>query len=372
MNFFVKKITAAFLSFAFLFVLFVPALSGAANLTALSDTMSRLEDSGGGDIKSDHAIEMTTPTGVTSGQTIVVTFPSDFDGSNDGDGALDFSDVDLKEDTTPDGVCDGTDETLVASGATTSQWNAAFSGTENRVLTFTSGGGSAVIAAASEICILIGENATGGSGNSQYINPSSTGTKVITVAAGADSGSISIVIIDDDTVNITATVDQTISFSISDTAIGFGTLAVGTGRWATGDATGGNASGTTPTAAHTMAVATNAGSGYTITYRGATLTAGSNTIDAAAGIDEDSDGTPGTEQFALSFSTDGNATIASGYQRDSAADFSFVAGTTTTVVSETVATATETISASYLANISTTTEAGSYSTDITYVATANF
>jgi predicted secreted protein len=119
-------------------------------------------------------------------------------------------------------------------------------------------------------------------------------------------------------------------------------------------------------------VATNAASGWTLTYSGATLTSGGNTITDAATIDEDSDGTPGTEQFGISASTNGDSTIATGYLRDSAADFDFVPNTTTTLASEAVATATETISISYLANISGATEPGSYSTTLTYIATGNF
>src|SRR3989344_2170322 len=158
---------------AMLAILIGPPLqvANAAALTSKSDAMSRLEVSVADSPLSDHAIQFTTPTGVASTQTIVITFPSDFDGSNDGQGALDFSDVDLLEDTTPDAVCDGTAETLVTSGPTSSEWSAVFSGTENRVLTFTSGGASAIIAAASQVCVKIGENATGGAANSQYINP---------------------------------------------------------------------------------------------------------------------------------------------------------------------------------------------------------
>jgi hypothetical protein len=82
-----------------------------------------------------------------------------------------------------------------------------------------------------------------------------------------------------------------------------------------------------------------------------------------------------TEQFAIAASTDGDATIASGYDHNAVAgsrDWNFVASTTTTLASETVPTATETLSMFYLANISALTEAGSYASTITYNATANF
>ena len=123
-----------------------------------------------------------------------------------------------------------------------------------------------------------------------------------------------------------------------------------------------------------MAISTNANNGYAITYNGATLTSGSNTIDVAS-ITNDADGTPGTEEFGMGFSTDGDATIATGYDHNATPanrDWAFVDSTTTTVVSETGPTATETISAFYLANIAGNTEAGNYSTSITYIATATF
>ncbi|MBI4426671.1 MAG: helix-turn-helix domain-containing protein [Candidatus Kerfeldbacteria bacterium] len=165
---------------------------------------------------------------------------------------------------------------------------------------------------------------------------------------------------------------HTISFSVSDNAVGFGSLSTSTGRWATGDALGTNASaGSTPTAAHTLSVATSGTSGYAVTYLGALLSSGANTISAAT-ITSDSDGAPGTEQFGVSASTDGNATIASGYARGANSSWNFVPDATTTLVSESVSTTTETVSVSYLGNITGTTEAGSYSTVITYIMTATY
>ncbi len=350
------------------------APSAYATVTNASDALSRLGLSDGTPIVlSDHAIQFTTSLGVASAQTIVITFPADFDGTTTGDstGPLDFSDVDLFEDTTPDAVCDGTAETLVASGATSSQWNAVFSGTENRILTLTSGGATAIIVAASQVCLMIGENAVGGTANSQYENPTTSGAKVITVAAGSEaSKNITVNILADDQVAVTATVDNSLTFAIQgDNAIVFGSLVTANARFA-GDSAGTN--GPTSASAHTMTIATNAATGYSITYNGATLTAGTPTISVAT-ITGDEDGTPNSEQFAIGFTRSGDATIASAYNQVTPTfNYSFVASTTTTIVSESVATATETISAFYLANIAGTTEAGSYSTAITYVATANF
>jgi hypothetical protein len=186
-----------------------------------------------------------------------------------------------------------------------------------------------------------------------------------------DSGSLALDFVTDDSVNVSATVDAQISFTISDTAIGFGPLAVANVRYATADATG---SDTDSAAAHTMAVATNAATGYAVTYNGPTLTSGANTIDVAA-ITNDADGTAGAEQFAMGFSTSGDATITAAYDHNAVAgsrDWAFVASTTTSIASEIAPTATETISAFYLANIAATTQPGTYQTDITYIATGTF
>ncbi len=323
---------------------------------------------------ADVTLQFTVPTGVdASTDTITITFDS---GYNLGTFALTDYDFEVGN----SGTCASasfTDKTLAASAAATT-WGIATTGTPKTVVTLTapSDATTGEVTAGRCVQLLIGSGATaGGAGATVVTNPSAGNYDVdITSELGTtdDSGSGSISIIADEQVAVSATVDPTITFTVDDNTIGFGALSTSTGRWATGDTLGGNASaGSTPTAAHTMTLATNALSGYAITYNGATLTSGSNTIDVAS-ISSDSDGTPNSEQFALSASTSGNATIASGYARGANSTWNFVASTTTTLVSETVATATETISLSYLGNIAATTEAGSYSTTVTYIATAVF
>lgn len=161
-------------------------------------------------------------------------------------------------------------------------------------------------------------------------------------------------------------VPQALTFSLSDSSVGFGSLAVGGARYATGDTLG---SGTL-TSAHTMSFSTNAPGGYAITYRGPTLTSGGNTISAAT-ITGDTNGTPGSEEFALSLETTGDATIPSAYQKG-LDNWSFAPSVTTVVASETGVTTTETMTLYYIANTAPQTEAGSYSTAITYIATPTF
>lgn len=339
----------------------------AAALTSKSDAMTNLTNSGSGDQRSDHAIQFVTPTGVSSGQTIVVTFPSDFDGANDPQGALDFNDVDLSVDTSADGVCDGTAQTLIASGPSSSQWSAVFSGTENRILTLTSGGASATVGAGNEVCIRIGEGATGGAANSQYINPTTSGSKTITlsVGSGADSGDIVVNILDDSQVSVSATVDESLTFTVSDNTIGFGTLSASDDYFATGDTNG----SATEVEAHTLVVGTNAANGYTMTVNGSTLTSGAHTITAIGSSNTAS--SVGTEQFGLRLTASGGSgTVSAPY---AASGFAFdSAAFPDQVASASSASANTTYSARYLANVTASTEAGAYTATLTYIATANF
>lgn len=361
-----RRLGAKLLLVVLLTVLAIPATTAtAAQVTNYKAIFRRLKAS-----TNSEGIIMyfKTPTGIQTGggDNITLTFSSDFVLA--AEAALNF-DIALDSDSNCDN--DGfTEETVVLNTATATEWAVDVTG---QVITFFPETDD-VLTAGNCIRIRMGQDAiTGGTGAANTVqNGAVDDDDTIALAGGiGDTGTLAVDIITDDQVSVTATVDATISFSISDNTVGFGSLKLATGRWATGDTLGTDASATTPTAAHTMSIATNAASGYAVTYNGATLTSGSNTINVAS-VDEDSDGTPGTEQFGLSVSTSGNATIATGYLRDAVADFTLVASTTTTIVSETVPTDTETLSVSYLGNIAGTTEAGSYSTTITYIATGTF
>lgn len=338
----------------------------AAQVTSLRAIFKRIKASTASD---GITLYFVTPTGIQTGggDTITLTFSADF--TLAAESATNF-DIGLGD----SGTCTTatyTDE-IVSLTPSATDWGVDVTG---QVITLSPETDDTLTAG---FCIKVemGTDATtGGTGSSSTVtNGAADDDDTIAIAGGiGDTGTLTVDIITDDQVSITATVNSSISFSIDDNAIGFGTLSTSTGRWATADATGANASAATPTVANVLTIATNAQSGYTVTYNGATLTSGGNTISPAT-VSGDSDGTQGTEQFCLGVSTDGNATIASGYQRtaNGTSSCSFAASTTTTIVSETVPTATETLSVSYLANISGTTEAGSYSTTLTYSATGTY
>ncbi len=321
----------------------------AASLTGLSDTMSSSKIS----TASSHVIKFTTPTGASDNtDTIILTFPSDFNFTSKTIGTVTFT----------HGASTGaeTTETLAASPSA-SAWGAVFSGTQNRVLTLTAptdGVGAATLAANDKVII------TYNSTNST--NPSSATSYVISISGTfGDTGNITVNMLSDDQVSVTATVSQSLTFSISDNTIGFGTLSSGSAKYATGDTTG----SASEVEAHNIVVGTNAANGYTMIATGTTLISGGNSIDAIGAANTAS--APGTEQFGLRLTASGGTGAvsapyaASGFAFDTAAFPDQVAGASG-------ASANTTYSARYLANITANTEAGSYGSTITYVATANF
>jgi hypothetical protein len=157
-----------------------------------------------------------------------------------------------------------------------------------------------------------------------------------------------------------------LTFSISDNSIGFGTLTAADDFFANGAGTG----SATEVEAHTISASTNATSGYSITINGATLTYGGNTINAIGASNTAS--SPGTEQFGLRMTASGGdgavsaPYAASGFAFDTASFPDLVASDAN---GDDITT---TYSVRYLGNISTTTEAGAYNAVLTYVITASF
>ncbi len=160
---------------------------------------------------------------------------------------------------------------------------------------------------------------------------------------------------------------NTISMSISDTTIGFGACTSGSARYATGDTNGASSDSAD---AHTISVATNARGGYSLTVTGSTLTGTGGTITALGGSATAS--SPGSEQFgARAIKNSGTGTVSSPFDT---ANWAFTPSTTQTVASYTGASSSYSAAYGlrYICNVAGTTEAGSYSTDLTYILTATF
>lgn len=354
----IKQLLARTMTIALVIVAFgfqgTPAF--AASLTSLSDNMSRLKTG----VASNHTIQFITPTGVGAGQTITLTFSSDFTGVS----SIVFGDVDLATAATCSGF---SDKTLAASPSGTT-WGVGASGS---VVTITSG--TDTIAATNCIQIEIGTNATfGTTGTHQITNGATDDDDTVSIAGTfGDTGTISVDIITDDQVQVTATVSPSITFSISQTAIDFGSLSASAAQFATaGAGSGGNSS--SATIAHNLIAGTNATSGYVIYLLGATLTSGANTITAPAGP---SASTVGSEQFGLHIADGGGGsgiTVDSQYGTSSQYGWGSTGSTQDNVASASGATASNTFNATYIGNIGSSTEAGAYATTLTYTATATY
>ncbi len=167
------------------------------------------------------------------------------------------------------------------------------------------------------------------------------------------------------TLTITADVGQLITFSVSDSALQFGTFSPGGPRFAT------NSGGTgTETAGLTLMVATNAPGGYLMTLRGAALTSGINVIDPIGATPTAS--TPGIEQFGVRYSASGGSGVVTAPYATALYAYTADATTSVSVASSAGPSVITTYSAFYLTNISDITPPGAYSSIATYVATASF
>jgi hypothetical protein len=224
-------------------------LAEASSITSASDTLSNSAPSS----VSDHTIAFTSPNGMNAGQTITVTFPAQFTIP----GLLNDTDIDL--------TASGTEQVVAATNGS-NQWGAVFAG---QVLTLTSPSNVGQ-ASNTPFVIQIGYNATFGStGDQRITNPSSTTTSYAIDIAGSmpDSGQIRVAIVDQ--VQVSASVDTSLTFTVSGVASG---ATVNSSPTTTSTTTTSNAipfgllaPNVSKTAAHDLSVTTNASNGYTVT-----------------------------------------------------------------------------------------------------------
>lgn len=315
MKSFTKQIISAIAGLAFLATGMMPAIANAAQVTVASDTMTRQKIS----TASQHTVKFTLPTATSGSESITVTFPAAFTGT--------------------------------AATASTG-WVRA-----GNVFTY------AGATTASQVMNLV---VTG------LINPSTTVNQVITIASPYDSGDITVPIITDDQIKVTAKVNQTIQFNVydapgagEDNAVGFGALSSTASTFATDAGTG--SATVTVGGSSRFSAATNASGGYTVSVQGETLASGSNTINAATGTAP----TPTVEQFGLNI----KPVSATGTITPSYAGLLYDLPPTATaevIVTKSTQAISEEYGVNYVANIDGATEPGNYSTAMTYTMTANF
>lgn len=328
----------------------------AGSLNTLSDTMSSIKIN----TLSNHSITFVTPSGVTSGQTIILTFPGNFSIP----AGLDYTDLDINV-----GGAYTASSTLAAvpSGATIGVVR-----TSANIITITNG--TSTIASSTAIYIRIGTNAIHDAiGDQQITNDNTTGNKAIGITGDfGDNGTTTVNLINDDSVVVNAIVPESFTFSISSNTINFGNLSSSFPKYASTSASG----DTSDTVAHTLSIATNATAGYNITLRGQTLTSQQRPADTISPTGE----TPavssiGSEQFGIYATKSGgiNGVIDPTYATVSSFGFGSTATTSDIFATGSSPTGTDEIySLHYIANISALTEAGNYSTGLVYVGTSNY
>jgi len=230
----------------------LPALfrsAEAASITSASDTLQTSVPSQ----PSNHTIEFTTPNGMVIGQTIELTFAGSFTL-----GYLDENDVDI--------VVNGSSSSTAPTAAAAT-WGVA---TSTNTITFTTPTDMGV-ASATPIVIRIGTNAVDfGTGDARITNPTSTTTTHAIDIAGTmqDSGQVRIAVVDQ--VTVSASVNTSLSFTVSgvidsQTVNGSPTTTAATSTSNTLPFGTLDSNGVSKVLAHDLAVITNADNGYVVT-----------------------------------------------------------------------------------------------------------
>ncbi|MCA9351987.1 hypothetical protein KC866_01155 [Patescibacteria group bacterium] len=313
---FLTRVVSGFVTLA-LISMYAPVAFAAA-ATDLSDNMDRQKISEA----ATHVIGFTLPTALAASGTIDVTFPGSFTGT---------------------------------AATSSTDWSAPSS----NVVRYTDSGSGQSAGTAYSVTV------TG------MVNPSSAANYSISISgSNGDTGSITVPILDDDQILVTATVDQALTFDVRDSddddnAVGFGSLSSGSITYAN---TGGTGSGSEVANGSSQFLAsTNATGGYTVNVEGETLTSGSDTITAMTSAAAP---TAGQEEFGLSVDVvSGTGTVSTNY---AGTNYYLNPGVADTVVTQTGPVSTETYGVNYVANIDGSTEAGTYTTTLTYTMTANF
>ena len=357
-----SRLTYVVLVFMLSVGFFIPTFTQAASYTSVSDTLSTQAPS----TTADHTVRWTTVGTHAVGDIITIDFTqADFVAS----GTWDVGDFAFT-----DNVRSAVAPAAVGTGATTCSGSAV----DNYIVNVTAATSTFVIELCTGWTTSSSAVATtflirGTAADGLLTNQTNVDSSVFTISDGTDSGSGAVAIDTDSVVSVTASVNSSLTFSVTSTG---GALPVALGTLTTGAVS---------TGLHTILASTNGASGLGITYNGATLTrtGSADTIDAYGATSTAP--SAGTEGFGINLAsnsspsisnsaaptTNAGATCTPAGEYDDANEFTFVAGTTTTLLTASSA-ADCTLKVSYAAAISTVTPAGSYTTTITYIATGTF
>ncbi|MEX0617053.1 MAG: hypothetical protein WD231_04580 [Candidatus Woykebacteria bacterium] len=333
----------------------------AASHTAISDTLSRLQDT----TTANHTIQFDLATAWDDTEALVVDFVDGDGFSTAGFANTEAEDFDI--------TWEGAEQTIVAAGGCSGaaiEIEVTTVDTTTDTFTFTRCTGDADSAANDTVVIEIGTNATAGSaGNDQIVNATSSGSKTVSLTGptSGDSAQFALAIMSGDQVTVSATVDPSVTSSLSASTCTLGTLV----------------SSAINFCSYTNTVSTNATSGYasTIVENGnlcsPSVAVCTNTVDDAAGdndVDQaseeygvSSNDTTGTQDIIDSTGCDDSGVVeaasaittsAQVYADSGDGDTGPVSGAVTTVC--------------HSASVSGTTPAGSYSHIVTHITTGTF
>ena len=290
----------------------------------------------------------STGGGVAGGQTITIAWPTAWTGLS----SLVTSDITMQDITTV------TTETLSSTGPTVLQVKWALSGS---TMTFTLGSG---------VSIAAGDILAFKFGSTNFIQNPVAGTYAIALTSGAsDTGSATVVIAANSVV-ISGTVNQYMTFALTGNSAALGSL---------------QSTSATQNCADYFDFGTNAPLGGSVSYAGTTLTAGNGTDNFGTACVAGCTSSAGTTQFGFNLmhntspttcgttvaaTTSGNpiGSVSSGYN---------TAGTYQLHSGDTIAFTTGPIVSTryylaFLANMSALQAAGLYTTNLTFTAAATY
>ncbi|MEX2361896.1 MAG: hypothetical protein WD544_01840, partial [Patescibacteria group bacterium] len=170
-------------------------------------------------VSANHTLTFTIQNDITDDDTLTIDFPTGFDTTG-------FADTEPEDYDITD---DGAEQFLVADGGCTGtalEIEIEEVDTTNDVFTFTRCTGDATIASGSIVVVEIGTHATtNGTGNDQIENPSkvaAAGTADIYTISLAGTASITgdILVAIQDGVTLSATVDETLTFTVAGRSTG--------------------------------------------------------------------------------------------------------------------------------------------------------
>ncbi len=355
-----SKILSLFLSVALIFSFSFPIFAHAATFSNMSDTLTSQAPGA----MADHTFTWTQGVGhaVTAGDTIAIAFSSDYFTANAAGSwqTLDFAFTDNHH----------TAQAPLAVGASPSctssdNYTVTIAGTAPPTFTITFCSGWITSSTGSAITFKIfGTTAVGtGTLTNRGTQFDSAPITITDTGSNTDSGILAVAVDTNDVVTVTATVNPILTFDIGSNSLALGVLS----------------SAASSASSTTIAVSSNAAGGFVVMYNGPTLTSASSTISAYS---TPSASTPGTAGFGINLALNTSPSIgasavgtgcASGIQSDyaTANQFTWKSSTSTTIATVT-SPSTCTYTVSYVANISTVTPAGNYSSAATYLATGTF